>query len=304
MNKLWWELFPARLQEELEALQSNGIEYQKDEDAFAKGICRLCLKVPVNGKVLDIEAVFPDLYPYFRFQIFAHDIDLPYHQNPFLKNLCLMGRSTANWCPGSDRLADFIIEQLPKVLLAGDSNDIDEVNSLEEHQAEPFSHYFSYEVGTGIIVDSNWSVDSRYDSGTMMIGLNSLGPLVQGAVFEIWNESKSIIVESDNRLRQAFSKGFLFARWVRLSEPPKTEKASDLFNFLSQCDRHKKVDSFLVDGWKIQVRAAVFPEETAWREANKGWGWIFVCEYNKIRPLQNKHKKPIGNTQRKKRKWR
>lgn len=185
-------------------------------------------------------------------------------------------------------------------MLTGNSNDVSEVASKEEHQAEPFSDYYSYALGTGIIVDSNWSIDSRYNSGIMMIGLNSSNPYIRGAVFEIWNESKSKIVESENRLRYAFSKNILLARWIRLSEPPKIEKASDLFNFLSKCDNHKSVGNFPIEDGRIHIRAALFPEERAWRQNDKGWGWVFVCEYSKSQFLQKKPRERVVNKQRRK----
>jgi hypothetical protein len=301
MSNFWWEKYPARWDDELEALQQNCIDYTIDEDAFKKGVCRLYLKVPVGDKVLDIEAVFPDLYPHFRFQVYTHDIALPYHQNHFTGNLCLIGRATDNWRPESDRLADSIIEQLPKVISAGESEDVDEVDSVEEHQAEPFSDYYSYEIGAGIIVDSNWPVDPRYNCGTLMIGLNSLSPCIQGAVFEVWNDNRSVLAKSDDRIKLAFSKNYLSARWIRLPKPPRIDKASDLFNYLSQCDGHKKVESFPLDGGMIQIRAALFPDQIAWRGTKKGWGWLFVCKYNKTQSLRKTTSNVTSKKQRRKR---
>ena len=130
--------FPKRLEYELNALNNAGIEYSKNEDAFTRGV--LCLNIWIDG-VGNLQVIFPDLYPYFRFEIYAHDLVLPHHQNPFSKNLCMIGRRTENWHI-KDTLASFLLERLPKVLKAGKSTDCEEVEGVEQHQAEPISDYY------------------------------------------------------------------------------------------------------------------------------------------------------------------
>ena len=295
----WWELYPAKLEQELQALESKGITYCKDEDAFAMGICRLYLKAPIGEKVLELEAVFPDLYPYFRFEVKAHTLELTHHQNPFGKNLCLMGRATNNWRP-SYTLAGILEERLAQVIETGMSDDIEQVAELEEHQAEPVSDYYLYENGASIIVESNWSIKSCFSSGSMLIGLNSRGPRIRGAVFEVWDESKRIIADSDNRIRNAFELGCVTGRWIRLSEPPRFEKPDELFNYLSQKDKNAQSYSSPIDGGKIEIRAALFPEEQAWRK--NGEGWVFVCKYEGAREVQSRPKRTNKSGNRRNRK--
>ena len=297
----WWDLYPAKLEQELQALKSEGITYCKDEDAFAKGICRLYLKVPIGEKVLELEAVFPDLYPYFRFEVKAHTLELTHHQNPFGKNLCLMGRATNNWQP-SYTLAGILEERLAQVIQTGKSDDIEQVADLEEHQAEPISDYYSYANGASIIVESNWLIKPCFSSGSMLIGLNSRGPIIRGAVFEVWDEFDRIIIDSDNRVRHAFELGCVKARWIRLSTPPRFEKPDELFKYLSQNDNNSQRPSSLMGGGQIEIRAALFPEERAWRK--NGEGWVFVCKYEGAQVVQRRPKKTNNSVRRRNhKKW-
>ena len=51
----------------------------------------MALKVEAEGAIVPLEVTFPDLYPYFRFEIVAPTLSLDHHQNPFGKNLSVAG---------------------------------------------------------------------------------------------------------------------------------------------------------------------------------------------------------------------
>lgn len=297
--KPWWKIYPERLKYELKALYRAGIEYVKDEEAFSKGV--LCLHL-LKQRCGALRVVFPDLYPYFRFELYADDLRLPHHQNPFGKNLCLIGRSTEFWHNKKDTLANFLTERLPQVLRTGASDDPKEVAMLEQHQAEPFSDYYSYHFGAAVIVDGGWAIDNHCQSGTLLIGVASPNTrLLQGAVLEVRGEGGNVLAESDSRLRQAFSKGQLSARWVRLSEAPKTNNIKDLFMHLRERDLYShKIDSYPVNDGRLQVRAALFPEEiNNWRRLDQGW--IFVCRFEPQESWEKRGKKQKPRHRRKKR---
>src|SRR5579864_9007258 len=46
---------------------------------------------------VELRAEFPDFYPYVRPEVYATTLDLERHQNPFGKNLCLLGRRSDVW---------------------------------------------------------------------------------------------------------------------------------------------------------------------------------------------------------------
>jgi len=293
----WWETYPDRLEYELKALDRVGIKYIKDENAFSKGILCLHLLDQACGK---LRAIFPDLYPYFRFELYADGISLPHHQNPFRKNLCLIGRSTELWHT-KDTLAKFLVERLPQVLQAGSSGDLKEVAPLEQHQAEPFSDYYPYLVGTAVIVDGSWVINPDYQSGTLLIGIASPNnKYLRGVVLEVSSEEGNILATSDDRLKQAFSKDICSGRWVSLSEAPKTQNIKNLFMHLRDKDPHpNKIDSHPVNDGRLQIRAAMFPEEiNNWRRLDQGW--IFVCRFEPKESWEKRRKKQKPQRRRKK----
>ncbi len=294
-EKTWWERWPDIFERELEALDEAGIKYSVDEGAHKKGVLCLHLEMETAGKLY---VVFPDLYPYFRFEVYAPEIQLDHHQNPFDKNLCLIGRSTYNWNT-EDTLASFLTERLSQTIQAGSSNNLEEVAEIEEHQAEPFSDYYKYEVGTAVIVDSSWTIDDQYKFGTLLIGVAfSDVPLLRGAVFEVRDENGNTLAKSDTRLMQAFSEDApLLARWVRLSEAPRTQNPADIFECIRKKDPYPdNIESYFLKMGKLQVRAALFPDERRWRELK--YGWIFVC---KLKPTSweiNRKKQKTRNRRR------
>src|SRR6185437_13038694 len=108
----WWQRHPARLDYELQALREAGFSITRDEESIADGVMRLTLLSQITGVPERLVVTFPDLYPYFRFEIEAPDIPvLTHHQHPFTKNLCLLGRSTLHWNT-TDTVASIIQEQM------------------------------------------------------------------------------------------------------------------------------------------------------------------------------------------------
>ena len=274
IGKPWWEIYPDRLKLELDALKQAGIKYTRDEDVFNKGVLCLYIEMETVGK---LRVVFPDLYPYFRFEIYAPELQLSHHQNPFSKSLCLIGRSTESWYI-KDTLASFLIERLPQVILTGTSDNATEVEEIEEHQAEPFSDYYSCYCGTAVIVDGSWKIDTCYKSGTMLIGtIFPKDQFLRGAVLKVYDEDENTLVEANNQIRRAFPEETLLGRWVRLPEPLKTPNPNERFMHLQKKDPHPdKIKGYRVNGGQLRIRASLFPEEiSSWRQCD--YGWMFVC---------------------------
>jgi hypothetical protein len=106
-----------RLEWELDALRSAGIQYEIVEQNPKTGVLRLSFPYTVNEELIALEAVFPCFYPYTRCEIIAPELKLRWHQNPYSKNLCLIGRATANW-DMANSVVTFLATQLPKLLAA------------------------------------------------------------------------------------------------------------------------------------------------------------------------------------------
>lgn len=287
----WWQKTePSRLEDELSRLRAAGIEYEIDERAREKGLIKLNLRsVRVDGRDLNLVALFPDVYPYTRFEIRAPDLELDYHQNPFTGQLCLLGRSTLNW-DTTNTLAGFIEERVPRVLKAAESDDPGEVEELEEHQGEPLSGYYSNGKDSMVIVDGSWSIDPSVDGGTLSIGIAECGENgFRGAVLTVMDEQGSVLASADPALCGRYTRQ-LNARWVRCSEPIKVERPDEFLTEL--CARHGQLARpqwrVAPGGARVDIVGVLFPEEHRWREGNRADGWVFLVRSQPLLAARNR----------------
>jgi molybdopterin/thiamine biosynthesis adenylyltransferase len=153
----WWTRVPERLEYEFEALRRAGIQFSRRDADFAEGILVLDLVVDdEHGGKINLRAEFPDFYPYVRPEVYAATLSLERHQNPFGKNLCLLGRRLDVWQPEMT-LAELITEQLPKVLAANRSKAKSDVASIEDQQGEPLSAFYNYSLNGVVLLESTFS---------------------------------------------------------------------------------------------------------------------------------------------------
>jgi hypothetical protein len=273
----WWEIFPGRREHELKALAEAGYQCIIDNEAERQGFLHLHITEP------KLVVLFPDLYPYFRFEIRAPGLNLPHHQNPFTKNLCLIGRSTHFWNT-TDTVAAFLKEQLPKTINAGQSSSLPEVKDVEQHQAEPVSDFYTYLQGASIIVDNIANYDTSLKTGIFTIGTNrSDTPLINGALLEVYDENLTLLSKANEQLFQLYSKHKITGRWVRLPAFPETNIPRSVFDKMQSCDHVKTPQSYALSIGRITIRAGLIPEELKnWRTIE--CGWIFSClfEPNKL----------------------
>ena len=285
-GRQWWERWPEVLQRETAALDAAGIVWKRDEDAFLLGILRLNLSLPVSTGILEVHVVYPDHYPYFRFQAYAPSLELAHHQNPFQRNLCLIGRRTHFWNT-DDTAAALLLQQIPKLLATATPDNPEAVADLEERQAEPFGNYYPYKPSM-ILVESEWSIDHKHRRGTLLIGTPQSGdhlsdPLIRGAVLEIRADAGEVLCAATPSLKKAFPGKVLEGRWARVSEPIREFHEGRFIEELVQ--REPKMQTakpnHVNDGW-LRILGVLFPEETAHRVV--GEGWMFVCAIDKNRP--------------------
>jgi hypothetical protein len=277
----WWEREPGRLEYELAQLQAAGITYQVDEEAKSRG--RLVIDLEVTNEQnekLELKARFPDLYPYFRFEILAPTLNLPHHQQPFGKQLCILGRATANWHT-SDTLAGLTRQQVPSVLSSGRSTSRSDVAGVEEHQGEPFGDYYSYAKDSMILVDGAWSIAKAITSGTLTLGLaEQPTDILRGAVLRVCDPHGHRVAEADPALTSLYKKQ-IEVRWVRTEQPIRENDPNAFLDGLrAQHEQLRKPLWRVVGGGKIDVVGVIFPEEHSWRE-NCADGWLFVVQVRK-----------------------
>lgn len=292
--EFWWDRFPDRLQAELSALEQAGIEYERDATALRQGVMRLHLKgVRVGDELLDLTVTFPDLYPYFRFEIKENvdlpgeTLDLPYHQNPFQKNFCLLGRPTEHWYTHYT-VAGLLASKLPAVLRTARATSREDVVGDELQQAEPFSDYYRYVQNSTILIQSEWDL-SGAASGALTIGScqavrNACQQPLRGVVLQVYDDKGVVLARADDEIQLFGSKAILRGRWVRADEPPRLQEPKELFDYAEAQDplSTKLKKNSVYQGLTLRIYAIVFPEEAEWRGATRD-GWVFVCHLERSR---------------------
>lgn len=290
----WWEEFPERLAYEQRALEAAGIAYERDESAFARGVLRWRIQMPFKGEIIPLDVTFPDVYPFFRFQVEAPTLSLDHHQNPFGKNLCLIGRGTYHWNT-TDTVAGLLQEQLPLVLQTGQCEDREAVRGLEQQQAEPFSDYYPYPPSL-VVIPCSSAVGSGHDYGTFTVtAVGAQGPppeqFVRGLLSTVRGQAGEVLFEADPALLTAFPGQRLEGTWVRVPQPIR-HADQNLFvkELLERFPAARRARPNKVQGGWLQIWGVAFPEEAGWRSED-GEGWVFVCLFSRkesqlVRPLQ------------------
>ena len=268
--KPWWETHEGRLAREEEALRADGIEVERDADSFARGVVRLKLRLP-EGRWMttELDAVYPDTFPYTRPEIYAPTLDLPHHQNPHMKNLCLLPRSSEYWSP-TWTTARLLREQLPQLSRALQATDKAELKTLEIEQGEPLTYYFSYEEDSAAVIDSGATVPAGTAGFFAAVPLESgakplrvrVGMIAGIDARPVW---AGRMTEEDNE--KAFP-----GMWVRAAQRPAHFK--DPGALLARLEaQHPELARA---PWKngIQILAILFADELSHR--GEGLGWLFA----------------------------
>lgn len=268
MIPYWWNQFPGRLEAEEQALTEEGIRVKRDESAFRRGVLRLELTLP-PGKWLTegLIAVYPDTFPYLRPEVYAPHVRLARHQNPFKRNLCLLGGATEYWTP-STTLAGLLRSQLPLLTQVLQAEETADVVGLEDPQGEPLSAYFEYEQDSIVLVDSSWNLPPEVAAGhlefTLLDGKTS--PF-RAAVLRVSDPTGQVIARSPFGANDAVH---LRGRWTRVAEPV-VEELPD--RFIEAAGLREDIQQAPWHG-DTQVLGVVFPEELGHRRT--GAGWLFV----------------------------
>lgn len=277
----WWETYPGRLEQEAAALQALGVSFEEDPAAMAQGIIRWTFTVPdtVSGRGdIRLEASFPEFYPYVRPDVVAPDMTMGHHQQPFGKNLCLIGRASEAWNT-SDTLAWLIENQFPKALAAGTSASPVEG---EEDQGEPFSDYYSVFHGTSmVLVDSAWVVPDHPAGGPAFVTVAGPVPLEDGArtLFTIQHlvldDGRSVATMAEEVQELHAPVPVWKARWSTVPAEIRADDAEAIWLAAEDADR-KFRDGMTDKGVDYQLRLVAFPEEHS--RSGTGTGWLLVLK--------------------------
>lgn len=258
----WWEQDPARYEREVRELSEAGYDPRPQE---AAGRIRVAINVPCDGRSVPMEIRFPDLFPFFRFEVYAPELRLARHQNPLAGNLCLLPQPTREWLP-SMTAAWLIRTQLPKLLDAARAEGV--APQLETHQPEPTSAYYGT-LGESVIVmpPEAYNLPADRMRGRLELSLASLPEPIRGFVRKIDARQGSF-----PDLSVALpTREVIDVPWVRVTDLPRTTHAPAFARAL--------LDAGLImparANGKLDIVGITFPEDVAYGAPAEN-GWLFL----------------------------
>jgi len=262
----WWEKYPGLLDAEYDRLKEIGAQFEEREDEKAAGSLVLDIAYPTGGQSLRLEARFPDTYPYTRPEVYAPDLRLQHHQNPFERNLCVIGRRSENWTPQMS-LADLIKDQIPKVTAANEGVDLGP--DVEERQGEPVTTFFQFQPDSLVFIDGAWRRPLEATAGDATIAVVRKGDLLRAQVASLRAGNEVFSVPEARALLQDAK--IHPARWVHLSEPILERDAATFDRVLRERVPALNAKRF---PYGLDLILVGFPEEHGHRQ--KGQGWILL----------------------------
>lgn len=314
MDKPWFEVRPKVLERELNSLTEIGFNYEIDEVLREKGVLRIKaiadaksakLQLPPDHDSITFIIVYPENYPFFRPAVYAVELDLPRHQNPIDKNLCLISRPTIAWDSGQSA-AGLIQEQISKLFEKAVVTDPDVVRNDPTEQAEPVSEYYAT-AEHAILFDPSLYPKEELDKedcrflAEIRLGIEKTETFPHRmAVIEtasVW-ENKTTKV-GINYIRKNFDTLF-YGRVFRIPGPPPTNPKlldSWLRDKVTEGGgkfKPKRIKAEITkDVTLTSVTGLCFPEEI--EKGVWGYGWLFHVE--SIKKLRDNNKKIVSQQQ-------
>jgi ubiquitin-protein ligase len=284
MGRPWWKEIAGRLDFEVEALREICSEvaiYKQDEDSGQLGIN---VVFEFNGAPYPLRVEFPAFYPFTRPMVYAEASLFRWHQNPYGKNLCLLGRTAENWSP-TYTLAQHLSEQMPKLIESNGTQDHNKAADLEELQAEPFTVFLQYQINSSMLVLQNLSPTER-SKGTFLAACLPFDGTFRGAISCLRDDqSKQLIGISDSVTAAMHFTKMIHGKWYRMGAKPLTASAQDFLRQLEASHPGVRARNWTTHrDRKFEVIGVLLPEEEGWRTAGESILFLIVQE----------HKSPSG----------
>lgn len=286
--RAWTEAHPGRLQAEAEAFaRRDGLEFELDDaelTASGRVVFRGTLTLPGRDDPIALEVRYPESFPYLRPEVFAPELRLGRHQNPYRHNLCLLEASTRHWNP-SNTGAWLVGERVPELLslLEGDP---DELRRREAPQGEPASAYFQPLDGSVVFIpDTMLSLPKEHRGGVARLSTGLGEPrrgLLRACLTRVETQDRKgrplLHATADAALTRRFGTTAYEARWVRLDGLPATGRgdADELWEAARQTPAFQQPPEARVDGARVRILAVVCEEEV--RQGEYADAWLFAVQ--------------------------
>ena len=277
----WWDEWLGRREHEIDSFERNGMAVDVDDTALDEGRLVLRTLIDVDGEDIAIEVRYPDHYPWTRFVVYAPDLNLARHQNPFDSNLCVFPRASVHWHPRY-LAGDIVAERVPELIRAVRAGG-GVLRAAEEPQAEPYTDYFAYVPAGAVLVPAEVSAAAAaLDGGQFTIrmsgsadwvtgdGATDLIPAGNGLLAELRRGQAQLAV-AEKALLDAFPGPNVVGQWVRLASPPRGPQIREFMEGLA-ADAPAIVEP---EGAAVHYIGVVFEEEV--RQGEYADAWIFAA---------------------------
>lgn len=280
----WYERFPDRFRVERDAFEQLG--FTLDEDEFTRKK-RVVFRGELDRDAKDavrLEVRYPDFFPYLRPEVFAPELTLERHQNPYRKNLCLLDRSTSHWFPSTTGAA-FVAERVPLLLDLIESGDEERMREAETPQGEPASTYFGGAVPAVVFIPEEMLSlprDATAGAARFSIGRTESGPGFRACLAQIETKRRSRkrqeLARAGPELEKRFPQRAYEGRWVRLENLPVGGQgtAEELLAAARGVPGYERPPPQRLPDGKVRIQGIVCEEEA--RQGEYEDGWLFVAE--------------------------
>ena len=265
----WFEEHPQRLEYELEALRESGYTFSLDEHEKTKGQIVLHVRYPIVDEMHTLTVRYPDLYPYFPFEIFAPTFPPGKHIHPYSGLLCTLQSPHQTWST-DDTLARFLITQVRDLVAAHLKPEAAE--DLEAHEGTQVSGFFAYQPGT-VVYTGEWSIPVEHTHGKLVIGLepdSDPNKALRGIVIAVQDAQGNSLAQIDESIASRYAK-HISARWARVSPPLPNLDGGLLYRAAAVWPDLKHVRRFKGGP---DVVGLLFPEEAGYQEPIENWAFV------------------------------
>jgi molybdopterin/thiamine biosynthesis adenylyltransferase len=285
----WTEALPGRLDAEVEDFSTTeGLDFELDEaERAASGRVVFRGTLTVDGREpIRLEVRYAESFPYLRPEVFAPELRLGRHQNPYRHNLCLLDRSTRHWNP-SDTGAWLVSVRVPLLLDLLDG-DPEILRREEAPQGEPASYYFPPQSQTAVFVPAEM-LQLPHDAHAGLLHLSvgdgeALGELLRAGLTRVSARDArgkaQVLAQAAGPFAERFNRTVCEGRWVRLDAFPADGGTADhLFAAARQVPGFEPPPPQSVAGASLRVLGVVCEEEV--RQGVYEDTWLFAVEVSK-----------------------
>ena len=284
----WFEWVPDLLVQEERAFREEGLALRVDREALKRGVARFRGYVRIDGEKVLLEVHYPDGFPFVPPQVYAPELCLERHQNPYTRNLCVWPTGTQPWNPRAS--GAYLVKSAVRLISASRQGD-EAVIAIEEHAPDFRGAFYPYTSQSSLLIpEEALDVPDKACGRIEVLGPSPAVPhraLLKRVLDTSGTRWQASAVGS---LRTVFGGGGeVIGLWTKVADyPPFFEPAAfadHFFKWFYALDTVRdNLNKTLMGGglgWfshSVEFAAVSYPEEFAYRDYSRA-NWLAVLRY-------------------------